>query len=94
MIFLYIILYLLAVNAFTYGLYAWDKRQASLQSWRIPETSLLVAGLIGGTPAAFFAQHRLRHKTSKTSFQVKYWLTVVAQLVLIVIETQKFLAVM
>ena len=57
--------------------YAMDKAAAESRRWRIAEDTLHIWGLIGGWPGALFAQQRLRHKTSKTSFQVMFWITVV-----------------
>jgi uncharacterized membrane protein YsdA (DUF1294 family) len=34
-------------------------------------------GLIGGWPGAIVAQQLLRHKTSKASFRLAFWATVV-----------------
>ena len=69
---------LVALNLATYIAYARDKSAARQGRRRTPENTLLLLGLLGGWPAAFVAQQRLRHKTAKTSFQVRFWLTVVA----------------
>ena len=59
-----------------YMAYAMDKSAAESRRWRIAENTLHFWGLIGGWPGALLAQQQLRHKTSKTSFQVMFWLTV------------------
>lgn len=69
---------LACLNLATYATYARDKSAARQGRRRTPESTLLLLGLLGGWPAALLAQQRLRHKTAKTSFQVKFWLTVVA----------------
>ena len=65
------------VSAITYGLYADDKNRAVTGAWRVPESSLHLAELLGGWPGAFLAQRRLRHKCSKASYQVVFWFIVV-----------------
>lgn len=62
-------------------LYAHDKNAAEAGEWRTSEGALLVAGLLGGWPGAVVAQQVLRHKTSKVSFQVAFWVTVVINVV-------------
>lgn len=66
----------LALSAATYGAYAWDKRLARDQEWRLPEARLHLLELLGGWPGAFVAQRRLRHKCSKVRFQAVFWLIV------------------
>lgn len=61
--------------------YAMDKSAARARSWRTPETTLLLLGLVGGWPGAVLAQQWLRHKTSKRSFQWKFQLTVALNLI-------------
>src|SRR5262245_35056746 len=58
--------------------YRSDKRRAEAGAWRIPEFSLHVIALIGGWPGAFLAQRQFRHKTSKASFRVIFWIIVLA----------------
>ena len=62
-----------AVNIVTLVFYWWDKRQAQLQAFRIPELTLLGLGALGGTPAGLLGRIRFRHKTIKTSYRVKFW---------------------
>ena len=61
-------LYLVVVNALTYLSFRDDKRRAVLSRRRIPERRLLALAALGGSPAAFYAQQRLRHKTVKQPF--------------------------
>lgn len=65
-------------SIFSYVAYRSDKRRAEEGSWRIPESTLHLADLLGGWPGGLIAQRQYRHKTAKTSFQVVFWLTVCA----------------
>jgi uncharacterized membrane protein YsdA (DUF1294 family)/cold shock CspA family protein len=67
----------LVASVLAYVAYAMDKAAAENRRWRTPENTLHLLGLVGGWPGAVIAQQRLHHKTSKTSFQVMFWLTVV-----------------
>lgn len=58
--------------------YAIDKSAARSGSWRTPERTLLLLGLVGGWPGGVLAQQWLRHKTSKRSFQQLFWCSVAA----------------
>jgi uncharacterized membrane protein YsdA (DUF1294 family) len=42
-------------------------------------------GLIGGWPGAIVAQQLLRHKTSKRSFRIAFWVTVVLNIAVFVL---------
>lgn len=76
-------LYFFAIQALTIFLYWSDKRAARNGAPRVPETTLLLAGFMGGTLAALFAMGRFRHKTRKTSFQIKFWALTALQLYLL-----------
>jgi uncharacterized membrane protein YsdA (DUF1294 family)/cold shock CspA family protein len=72
------ILYLyLAASAFTFLVYAKDKRAARRNRWRTKESTLHTLALIGGWPGALIAQQVLRHKSRKNAFQFMFWTTVV-----------------
>ena len=64
---------LLTVSLITFLAYRSDKRRAEADEWRIPESMLHSAELIGGWPGAFLGQRSFRHKTSKISYQLVFW---------------------
>lgn len=59
---------LIAINAMTWTLLAFDKAQARRGDRRIPETTLLIWMFLGGTPGGFAARHVFRHKIHKQLF--------------------------
>lgn len=63
----------LGLSLLTFLAYRSDKRRAEVGAWRIPESTLHLAELIGGWPGAFLAQRAFRHKISKTSYQIEFW---------------------
>ena len=70
--------------------YARDKSAARRGNRRTPEATLLLLGLVGGWPGAVLAQQWLRHKTSKTAFQWKFYLTVALNLGLLLVLSRQF----
>ena len=68
------------LNIATFFVYSKDKAAAEEESIRVREDVLHGLALAGGWPAAWLAQHVLRHKTAKLSFQAVFWLTVAVNL--------------
>lgn len=66
----------LALSLVTFAAYRSDKRRAEAGDWRIPESTLHIAELVGGWPGGFLAQRIFRHKISKTSYQIEFWIIV------------------
>ena len=64
------------LNLLTYFAYWNDKNAAQANRWRTPESTLHLLALLGGWPAAWWAQQSLRHKSSKQEFRQIYWLTI------------------
>lgn len=64
---------LLVINAITWALFAIDKRRAQAGRFRqrIAERTLLFFAALGGSPAAWHAMARLRHKSAKDSFKLR-----------------------
>ena len=64
------------VSIFTFVAYYEDKRRAKNGDWRTPEGVLHLLELCGGWPGAYLGQRWFRHKSSKLSFRVPFWLIV------------------
>ena len=67
----------LAASLVAFVAYALDKSAAQNDRWRTQESTLHLLALAGGWPGALAAQRLLRHKSSKRSFQIAFWATVV-----------------
>ena len=71
-----LLFYLLAVNVLTFLAYGIDKHKAihnshkgKCLSRRIPEASLLLLAILGGSPAALLAMRVFHHKTLHKKFR-------------------------
>lgn len=62
--------YLLIVNFVTWILYGVDKRKAIKGAWRIPEKTLILSAVIGGSVGALAGMMMFRHKIRKVKFMV------------------------
>lgn len=74
-------LYVIA-SIITFVLYWIDKKKAGNNSRRIPEARLHFFESLGGWLGALPAQQIFRHKTSKMSYRVVFWLIVAAHQIL------------
>lgn len=72
------IVWYVALSLVLFGLYGHDKRAARNGRRRTPESSLHALALLGGWPGALVGQRVYHHKTRKSSFQIVFWSTVVA----------------
>ncbi|WP_145521653.1 DUF1294 domain-containing protein [Yersinia aldovae] len=74
---------LLFLNLLTLLVYCADK-QAACKGWqRVPETTLLVFGLMGGWIGGFIGQQLFRHKTQKQPFRTWFILSVVLNMAVV-----------
>lgn len=67
----------LIVSAVTFLVYWQDKSAARKNQWRTAERTLHFLGILGGWPGALVAQQVFRHKSSKPSFQIVFWITAI-----------------
>lgn len=58
-----IILYAVAVNVVSFIMMGVDKRRAIKRAWRIPESTLFVLAIIGGSIGSIIGMHLFHHKT-------------------------------
>ncbi len=63
-------IYLVVINIAAYAAFGWDKYKARWGGWRIPEKTLLMLALIGGSAGAWIGMKRFRHKIRKARFKV------------------------
>jgi len=80
---LWLALWVAALSIAAFGVYGYDKGQAQRGGGRVPEVVLWLLAALGGSPGAFIAMRAFHHKTSKTSFQIVFWVIVAAQVALI-----------
>jgi len=74
-------IYLILINVFTLTLFGYDKDMAEKNKKRVAEKTLLFFTFFGGTLGALIGMRMYKHKTNKASFQIKFLLTVIAQVI-------------
>ena len=79
-----LLLYFLFINIVLFIIAGYDKYQALKNKRRIPEKTLFLMALTGGSPGLLTAMLLFKHKTSKTSFIVKFVLILAIQATLII----------
>ncbi len=77
-----LVFYLLLVNLFTFFLFAEDKKRAKKDMWRIPERTLVLFALFGGSIGALAGMYVFRHKTKKWKFRIGIPLILGMQMIL------------
>ena len=80
----YILYYLIAINIITFFIYGIDKLKAKKGKWRIPESTLLLLAIIGGSIGAWFDIKVWHHKTLHKKFKYGIPLIVIAQIAIAV----------
>ena len=68
-----------AASLTTFLAFGYDKAISGTRRTRVPENVLLALVLVGGTPGALTAMPLFHHKTSKASFQYRFWAVVFLQ---------------
>ena len=58
-----IIIYLVVINFMSFIMMGLDKYKAKKRAWRIPESTLFVLALIGGSIGSIAGMHLFHHKT-------------------------------
>lgn len=79
----YFIIYLIIINLIAFLAMYLDKRKSRYGKWRIPEQSLFILALIGGSVGAIIGMYTFRHKTKKYRFSIGFPVILVLQIVLI-----------
>ena len=61
--------YLLGINAVAFIMYGIDKYKAKKAKWRIPEATLLLLAVLGGSIGAWMGMKVWHHKTMHKKFK-------------------------
>jgi uncharacterized membrane protein YsdA (DUF1294 family) len=75
-----VLYYLVTINAITFLTYGIDKLKAMKNKWRIPEATLLLLAVTGGSLGAFLGMVVWHHKTMHKKFKYGIPLIIVLQL--------------
>ena len=78
-----LLIWVLAWTLIAFALMGIDKWKAKHDSWRIPEKTLFLSAILGGSVGALAGMYLFRHKTKHLSFTVGMPLILAAQIVLV-----------
>ena len=81
---IYILYYLIVINVIAFFIYGIDKLKAKKVKWRIPESTLLLLAIIGGSIGAWFGIKVWHHKTLHKKFKCGIPLIVIVQIAIAV----------
>jgi len=91
----HLIYYLIGINIITFFVYGFDKLKAKAHAWRIPEATLILLAVIGGSLGALLGMYVFRHKTQHIKFKYGVPAILIIQLALFFLtscSTKKTLA--
>lgn len=77
-----LLVYLFLINALGFLLMLADKYKARKNLWRIPESTLFAAALLGGSLGCLAGMYTVRHKTKHLSFTLGMPVILSVQIVL------------
>ncbi|WP_438449206.1 DUF1294 domain-containing protein [Gorillibacterium sp. sgz5001074] len=80
---IYLLVYALAINAAGIMMMRSDKARAKKGRYRVPERRLFVTAILGGSIGIFTGMQLYRHKTKHASFYIGIPAILIAQLILL-----------
>ena len=75
-----VIIYLVLINLAAFVLMGLDKRKARKNLWRIPEKTLFLSAILGGSAGAIAGMYVFHHKTRHWYFVIDMPLILVIQI--------------
>lgn len=85
-----IFIYLLSINLIGVLIMYIDKKKAKYSRWRIPEKTLLIIALLGGSIGTMIGMHLFRHKTQKIKFTLGFPTILISEIIIITYFLIKF----
>lgn len=75
--------YLILINLAAFFLMGLDKAKARRRKWRIPERTLFLSAILGGSVGSILGMQLFRHKTKHASFVIGMPCILIIQLALL-----------
>lgn len=85
-----VIVYLLAINLIGFLIMYVDKKKAKYGKWRIPEKTLLIIALLGGSIGTITGMYVFRHKTQKLKFTLVFPTILISEIIIITYLLNKY----
>ena len=79
-----ILIYILIINVITFFMMWFDKHEAKIGDWRVPERTLFMLVLLGGGIGGIAGMYVFRHKTRKWYFKIGFPAILIMQIVLVI----------
>ena len=77
-----LLIYTLIINVILFFTMGFDKHCATKEKWRVPEATLFILALLGGSIGGFISMKLFHHKTRKWYFYVIFILALFFQVLL------------
>lgn len=78
----YLYIYLVLISMVAFVMMGIDKHRARRHRWRIPERTLFLTAVLGGSPGAILGMLLFRHKTRHKLFSIGLPAVLIVQLVI------------
>ena len=85
-----LIIYLVVMNIIGFFIMLMDKKKAQKGRWRIPEKTLLLISLFGGSIGTLVGMYVFRHKNQKLRFVIGLPMILIFQIIIIIYIVVKY----
>ncbi|MDO5292209.1 MAG: DUF1294 domain-containing protein [bacterium] len=73
--------YLIVINVIGFAIMGIDKKRAIRHKWRIPEKTLFLVAIVGGSVGSILGMQKFRHKTKHMSFIIGFPAILIIQII-------------
>lgn len=80
----FLLIYIIIMNVIGFLIMGIDKKKAEKHAWRIPEKTLFLVSLIGGSIGTLLGMYAFRHKTKHWYFVIGMPLILIMHIILAV----------
>lgn len=80
----FLLIYIIIMNVVGFFIMGIDKKKAEKHAWRIPEKTLFLVSLIGGSIGTLLGMYVFRHKTKHWYFVIGMPLILIIHIILVV----------